>query len=55
MATLTRQHFKSAAEIVKCSEPAYQVAIANAFEELFEQYNPNFDSAKFWKACGLEE
>ncbi len=33
----------------------YAAVVADAFQTLFRQYNPRFDSQRFLVACGLQE
>lgn len=62
---MTRKHFEAAARIVRDqvtedtanfeSRDLVTTAqiLADAFIDLFQQFSPNFDRARFLKACGL--
>lgn len=60
---MTKKHFVAMAKIVKDIKSGqrgpgnhnYQRAVdtAEVFIELAKQFNPQFDTAKFMKACGL--
>lgn len=60
---MTRKHFEAAARIVQRIRhnedermgllAGEAQSIADSFILLFEQFSPNFDRARFLKACGL--
>lgn len=54
---MTKKHFEEAARIVKYDSahltPDERKLIANAFATLFATFNPRFDRARFYTACGL--
>ena len=62
---LTKKHFKLFAEIIKMErESLVEDRLRSAGEELsriidlmtriFREENPNFDFAKFYRACGIK-
>lgn len=54
---MTKQHFEEAARIVKFDSDhltlTERTLIAHAFAALFATFNPRFDRARFYSACGL--
>jgi hypothetical protein len=58
---MTKKHFEEAARIVRegylqDADPKVQTyghVVAIAYARLFEQFNPRFDRARFYKAAGL--
>ena len=62
--TMTRQHFALIADIVKELPSLYmdepisakqRVEIARYFASFLHATNPNFNRARFLRACGVEE
>ena len=50
---MTRKHFIAlAAEIAKIVDPAARIAAARAVADAAGQFNPAFDRARFFTACG---
>jgi len=64
MTTMTRQHFaliagtlKDELQHVACGEDqrAMVRSVAHAFVRTLHRTNPNFNRARFLRACGVEE
>lgn len=53
---MTRKHFEEAAAIVRgaiVKGERERRVLADGFATLFSRFNPNFNRARFMKACGL--
>lgn len=51
---MTKKHFEEAARIIKDianDQERHKTAIR--FATLFRQFNPRFDSGRFFRACGV--
>lgn len=54
--TMTREDFEFIARVLKANlDLANGAAIARRFARELEAANPNFDKARFLKACGVPE
>ena len=49
-----KRHFDKAALLVKAIPESQRWLVAQAFAVLFGEFNPRFDRARFFVACGLE-
>lgn len=51
---MTRQHFEAiAAQIRAILNPEHRLSAACAVASAAAQFNPRFDSARFFTACGV--
>ena len=55
--TMTRQHFALIAEVIEQSPfaPGHKEYLAETFAEKLRATNPNFNRARFLRACGAED
>ena len=51
---MQKRHFDKAALLVKAIPESQRWLVAQAFAVLFGEFNPRFDRARFFVACGLE-
>jgi hypothetical protein len=49
----TKRHFQAIADTIKNSDTESKAQLAQDLAELFQEDNPRFDSAKFFRACGI--
>jgi hypothetical protein len=49
----TKQHFIALAKLIKETDATTKQQVALEMAKLFKEDNTNFDSIKFFKACGL--
>jgi hypothetical protein len=49
----TKQHFQALAKLLKETDANSKYQLAQDMAKLFSDDNPRFNSAKFFKACGI--
>ena len=49
----TKQHFEALAKLIKESDAKSKFELAQDMAKLFLEDNERFNSAKFFKACGI--